>query len=146
MSEGIQRADLADGAVNYEKMSGGQRKFNWTTGHLTAPATGVTTKHGLAIPTEDAVITKVRAVLLVDGAGAGNTVTIDLLDDGTSILTTKPTFATSDAIDTLNDEAIIDSTKEEMAKDSVIQVSLTSAGTVTAGHEVDVFVEGYIKA
>jgi len=133
--QGIQLDDLARDARTFEE-------------HIqeTAPGSAATEKHFLFIPQCDVVVTKVRAVLLVDGAGSGNTVTIDVLNGGTSIMTTTPDFATGDSTDVINDEGIVDPDKATIAKGSLVQVSLASAGTITAGHLVGVQVAGYVKA
>jgi hypothetical protein len=135
MPYGVELDDLARNARTFEE-------------HIeeTAPGSVATEKHFLFIPQNDVVITKVRAVLLKDGAGSGNTATIDVLDDGTSILSQTADFATGDAVDTINDEAIVDAAKATIAKGSLVEVSLASAGTISAGHLVGVQVSGYVKA
>jgi hypothetical protein len=133
--QGIQLDDLARDARTFEE-------------HIqeTAPGSAAAEKHFLFIPQCDVVVTKVRAVLLVDGTGSGNTAEIDVLDDGVSIMTTKPDFETGDAADTINDEGVVDPDKATIAKGSLVQISLTSSGTITAGHLVGVQVAGYVKA
>jgi hypothetical protein len=132
---GVELDDLARNARTFEQCI-----------EETAPASVATQKHFGFIPQNDVVITKVRAVLLKDGAGSGNTVTIDVLNGGTSIMTTTPDFATGDAVDTINDEGVVDPTKALIAKGSLVEVSLASAGTISAGHLVGVQVSGYVKA
>jgi hypothetical protein len=135
MPYGVELDDLARNARTFEQCI-----------EETAPGSAATEKHFAFIPQNDVVITKVRAVLLVDGAGSGNTVTIDVVDDGTSILSQTADFATGDAVDTINDEAIVDPDKATIAKGSLVQISLASAGTISAGHLVGVQVSGYVKA
>ena len=99
--------------------------------------------HLLGIPSQDFQVLRTRAVLLVDGAGSGNTVDIDIQDDGATIMTTEADFVTADPTDAINSEGVVDSAKSLIAKDSLIQLSLTSSGTITAGHKVGVTLEGH---
>lgn len=130
MAQGIELNDLAKGA-----------RVHHCCVEETAPGSAATEKHFGFIPMVPIRVLKVRCVLLVDGTGSGNTVTIDVLDDGTSVLSTTPDFVTGDSVDTINDEAVVDATKQDVAAGSLVQVSLASAGTITAGHLVGVDIQ-----
>lgn len=142
MSQGIGREDLKNGAVNSDKMSFGGRLKTYVWSGI-CPLTGVTDLHMLGVPTQDFQITRVNINWDKDGSGSGNKVTIDILDDGVSVLT-----AVSDIIEGVDTEdvpetAALDADLTLIAKGSLLQVEFVGSGTTTAGHLIGVEIEGH---
>ena len=106
-----------------------------------APATAVTEKHLLGKFDHPVTLKQVRVSLTKDGAGAGNTVTIDILQSSTTCIgTTKPDFVTADAVNTPEDANLAQGTSDvTIPADTDVFLSLASSGTITAGHKVSGF-------
>ena len=143
MSEGIGRADLKAGAVNWEKESHGARLQVMTVIHE-GPASAAVELALLGIPSQDFQITKAVAQLDHDGTGTGNEIAIDLLVDGTTILDAViDLILATDAAGDAPEDLALDPAKTLIAKDSVLQAEFTGAGTVTTPAHVAVYIEGY---
>ena len=147
MSQGIGREDLKDNAVNYEKASAGQRlvPFGLTK---TGPASSQTELSLICVASQDFQIGKAVCQLDHDGTGSLNEVSIDILDDGTSILTaTSDLIIGTDAAGDAPEAMALDTTEGAdltlIAKGSVLQAEFTGAGTVTTPSIVGVYIEGH---
>ena len=147
MSEGIGRADLKAGAVNWEKESHGARLQVMTVIHEGLASAAVELAL-LGIPSQDFQITKAVAQLDHDGTGSGNEIAIDLLVDGTTILDAVidlilATDAAGDAPEAFDIDETPGADLSLIPKDSVFQAEFTGGGTVTTPAHVAVYIEGY---